>query len=53
MYKRHIVIRQEVDIHEARDKAIEKKIYVKYRSTRLRVQVRPRPRIHDFILYIQ
>ena len=23
-YKRHIVIKQEVDVHEARDKAIEK-----------------------------
>ena len=26
MYKRHIAIKQEVDIHEARDKAIEKNI---------------------------
>jgi hypothetical protein len=52
MYKRHIVIKLEVDIHEAKDKAIEKNIYVKYRFTHLRVQVTPGPRIHDFILYI-
>jgi hypothetical protein len=34
-YKRHIAIKQEVDIHEARDKAIEKKYKVRvYAFTR-------------------
>ena len=36
-YKRHIAIKQEVDIHEAGDKAIQK-IYVKYGFTRFRLQ---------------
>ena len=36
-YKRHIAIKQEVDVHEAGDKATKKN--VKYGFTRLRIQV--------------
>jgi hypothetical protein len=49
-YKRHIAIKQEVDIHEAGDKAIEN-IYLKYGITRLRIQVRPGPIIMRFFIH--
>jgi PHP family Zn ribbon phosphoesterase len=49
-YKRHIAIKQEVDIHKAGDKAI-KNIYVKYGFTHLRTQVRPGPRIMHFFIH--
>ena len=42
-------MKQEVDIHEAGYKAIEK-IYVKYGFTCLRIQVRPVPRIKCFLI---
>ena len=48
-YKKHIAIKQEVDIHEARDNAIKKN--VKYGFTHLRVQVKPRPRIMRFFIH--
>jgi hypothetical protein len=49
-YKRHNAIKQEVDIHEVGDKAIEK-IYVKYGFTHLRVQVNPGPRIMRIFIH--
>ena len=46
-YKRHIAIKQEVDVHEDGDNAIENKMW----STGLHVQVRHGPRIMRFFIH--